>query len=293
MRVTQSIITRTLLQSLNSTKESLREKQTSIATGKRIEKPSSDPINFSKADKFRRKIEQNEGFLQNVESSLGWVENTMSIIDSIYEKILRVKEIAVQGADNTLDEEGRRILSGEVDSIINDIVSLGNSSYLGKYVFAGTSTKGEKPFTYDGYSVVYNGNGEKLFRRVGENYSVVINVSGEQLRATNVFTVLTDLKNALDNNNPEEVADLIARIDQVGDNLLNLNSSVGSIRKQLKLIKNRLETANMNLASYLSNAEDVDLAEAITQYNVEETAFKAALSVTSNAIQLNLFSFLE
>ncbi|MCD6100768.1 MAG: flagellar hook-associated protein 3, partial [Candidatus Marinimicrobia bacterium] len=61
MRVTQSIITRTLLQSLNSTKESLREKQTSIATGKRIEKPSSDPINFSKADKFRRKIEQNEG----------------------------------------------------------------------------------------------------------------------------------------------------------------------------------------------------------------------------------------
>lgn len=293
MRVTQSIITRTLLQSLNHTKESLKKKQTSIATGKKIEKPSSDPINFSKADKFRRKLEQNRGFLQNVESSLGWVENTMSILDSIYEKVLRVKEIAVQGADNTLDQEGRKILAGEVDSIINDVVSLANSSYLGKYVFAGTSTRGEKPFTYDGSTVNYSGNAEKVFRRVGENYSVVINVNGTQLADTNIFKVFTDLKKALGDNDPERVANLIGEIDQVGDNLLNLNSSVGSIQKQLKLIKNRLETANMNLMSYLSNVEDVDIAEAITQYNVEETAFKAALRVTSSAIQLNLFSFID
>ncbi|MCK4448640.1 MAG: flagellar hook-associated protein 3, partial [Candidatus Marinimicrobia bacterium] len=72
----------------------------------------------------------------------------------------------------------------------------------------------------------------------------------------------------------------------------SLTSATGSIRNQLTMTEQRLDTANMNLRSYLSQTEDVDLAKAITEYNAEEMTYKAALQVTSDAIHLNLMEFI-
>jgi len=293
MRVTQSVITRTLLQTLSHSKESLHKKQVMLSTGKAIEKPSSDPVNYSKAENFKRKIERNNSFLQNVEDALGWVDNTNSILDNIYSNVIRLKEIAIQGADKSLNDLERKTLSEQVEAIIDNVVSAANSTYLGKYVFAGTSTKGEKPFTYDGNQVIYNGNEGKIYRRVADNYSIVLNVTGSQFASTGIFETMINLRDALAADDQSTVASLIENIDEVGEKIMNLNAGVGSVRKQLELVKSRLEMANVNLSSYLSQAEDVDMAEAITSYNVEETVYKAALRVTANAIQLTLFSFLQ
>ncbi|MBO8130519.1 MAG: flagellar hook-associated protein 3 [Candidatus Marinimicrobia bacterium] len=293
MRVTQSVITRTLLQTLSHSKESLHKKQVMLSTGKAIEKPSSDPVNYSKAENFKRKIERNNSFLQNVEDALGWVDNTNSILDNIYSNVIRLKGIAIQGADKSLNDLERKTLSEQVEAIIDNVVSAANSTYLGKYVFAGTSTKGEKPFTYDGNQVIYNGNEGKIYRRVADNYSIVLNVTGSQFASTGIFETMINLRDALAADDQPTVASLIENIDEVGEKIMNLNAGVGSVRKQLELVKSRLEMANVNLSSYLSQAEDVDMAEAITSYNVEETAYKAALRVTANAIQLTLFSFLQ
>ena len=49
--------------------------------------------------------------------------------------------------------------------------------------------------------------------------------------------------------------------------MISLNTSVGSLQNQLELAEDRLRTANLKLATFISDTEDVDLASAITQYN--------------------------
>ena len=62
-----------------------------------------------------------------------------------------------------------------------------------------------------------------------------------------------------------EIANMIDSIDSASEKMISLNTSVGSIQNQLELAEDRLRTANLNLATFISDTEDVDLASAITQ----------------------------
>ena len=67
-----------------------------------------------------------------------------------------------------------------------------------------------------------------------------------------------------------------------------ISTSLGYKENQIYLSQNRLDTANMNLSSLLSETEDVDLAEAITVYNSQEIAYRAAMQTAADVLKLNI-----
>ncbi|RKY53456.1 MAG: flagellar hook-associated protein 3 [Candidatus Neomarinimicrobiota bacterium] len=293
MRITQSIIMRSLLQNVNSSKENINKHQTAIATGKEVRNSSSNPVRFARASRFRKTISRNEQYLKNINDAKGWLDTTTSLLDDISSTMIDAKEIAIQAADESNNAEDRRMFADKIDSVINDTINLANSTYLGKYVFGGTNTLGDKPFSYDGVTVTYNGNSQNIDRRIAENYNVSINITGSQLEDTNLFSSLVDLRDALNSNDTTSIQSSIENLSSTSEELFSLTSALGSVKNQLTMTEKRLDTANMNLSSYLSQTEDVDLSKAITEYNAEEMTYKAALSTTSDAIHLNLLEFIR
>jgi len=293
MRITQSIIMRSLLQNVNSSKENINKHQTAIATGKEVRNSSSNPVRFARASRFRKTISRNEQYLKNINDAKGWLDTTTSLLDDISSTMIDAKEIAIQAADESNNAEDRSMFADKIDSVINDIINLANSTYLGKYVFGGTNTLGDKPFSYDGVTVTYNGNSQNINRRIAENYNVSINITGSQLEDTNLFSSLVDLRDALNSNDTTSIQSSIENLSSTSEELFSLTSALGSVKNQLTMTEKRLDTANMNLSSYLSQTEDVDLSKAITEYNAEEMTYKAALSTTSDAIHLNLLEFIR
>lgn len=292
MRITHSMIARNLLHGINQNRQRMNDLQQDIASGKDLHKSSDDPVRFSRAARFRKTISNNEQYLNNISKATGWITNTVSLLESIYDRVLDAKNFATQGANDTNDSSNRSALGDQIETIIKEIVSLANSKYLGKNVFAGTKTLEDQPFVYDGAAVTYSGNEGQMTRRISANFNVAINVNGKQIVDTNVFSALVTLKDALNSNDQAGIQASIDTIQSVADSFLSLSSAMGSIQKQLQLTQVRLETTNTNLAAYLSETENVDLAEAITQYNSEEMAYRAALQVTSDVVQLNLLDFL-
>ncbi|MDP8238189.1 MAG: flagellar hook-associated protein FlgL [Candidatus Hatepunaea meridiana] len=294
MRISQSIITRTLLQSLNRNRENLNEFHTAIATGREVRQSSDDPVQFARASRFRNNIDQNEQYLRNITDAKGWLDTTSAILESFHSIVLKAKEIATQGADESYNTDNRTTMANQINEIIKEVISLSNSSYLDKSIFAGTATKSEnESFDYDGASVTYNGNANSITRRIAENQRATINISGEQLMDSEMFSALINLRDALNGNNTEGVRNSIDALDSASKNLLALSSGMGSVKNRITMVEQRLETANINLSSYLSQSVDADLAEYITKYNTEEMAYHAALQTTSNALQLNLLDFLR
>ncbi|HCK99473.1 MAG TPA: flagellar hook-associated protein 3 [Candidatus Marinimicrobia bacterium] len=292
MRITQSIITRSLLQNINQSKESLNKRQVAIATGKEVLRSSSDPDKFERASRFRKTILRNDQYLKNINDAKGWLDTTISLLDNMSSMMIEAKEISTQSADESNNSEARKIFASKIDSIISDTVALANTTYMGKYLLGGTNTVGEQPFSYDGSTVSYSGNSQNIFRRIAEDYNISINVAGSQLTDINLFGSLEDLKNALNNNDTGSIQTSISEIDSASEQLFSLTSAMGSVKNQLTMTEQRLNTANMNLHSYLSQAEDVDLSKAITEYNAEEMTYKAALQTMSDAIHLNLLEFI-
>ena len=265
-----------------------------VSTGKKIQEPSDNPVNYSKSARFRNTINKNQQYLSTLESSIGWIQTSTEVLDQMADRLLDAKDIATRAADlSTNDDSSRATMSDQVDDIIEEMVSLGNSTHLDKYLFAGNNTKGQKPFYYNGNTVQYGGNDKKLYRKAAENFNVAINIEGSQFMEHDIFASLENLKNALDNGNKQGINESIGNLKDSADQVAAMNTAMGSLHNQLSTTKHRLETTNLNLKSYLSNNEDADMAEAITQYNAQETAYKAALQATSDALSLNILNFIR
>ena len=293
MRITESMITKSLLSSINQNRESMHSIQESITTGKEVRHSSDDPIQFFRANRFRQGIKQNEQYLENIQNANSWLQATYSNLDSMLSHVMTLRERAVQGANDTFSAENRLQMASEIDHMLEDLVNIANESFLDKNLFSGTKTKIKSPFLFDGDSVDYQGNTGKMNRRISENLTININVTGQDLLDTDIFNAALSLRTALENDDTNEIENMIESIDLASEKIISLNTGIGSIQQQLDLAENRLETANLNLATFLSDTEDVDLASAITQYNSEELAYQAALQSTANILRLNIMNFLK
>jgi flagellar hook-associated protein 3 FlgL len=156
MRVTGKMIRDKVLYNVNLAQERLQLGQTQMATGKRILKPSDDPLGLSKSLGFRALRKDNEQFQRNIGDALAWIDNTEPEVEAMVEILAELKEIAVEGASDTKSAAERSVLAGQVEGLIERLVELANSTYGGRYVFAGTYTT-TKP-----YDIVYSAAAESV-----------------------------------------------------------------------------------------------------------------------------------
>lgn len=292
MRVTDSIITRNLIDAMNRSRDNMATIQQEMSTGKRISKPSVDPQGYLKSRRFTETIEQNNQFISNIANARAWMENSLQILTTLEDKVTSVREIGIQSAD-LANTNVRDALASRLDGIISDTVSLANEKYMDKTIFGGSLTKGDDPFQYDGTAVTYAGNSDKITRRIAENQNLEINLPGQDLVDTGLFDNMIALRDALVANDSDAIQTALGNIEDTEKQLLNISSAQGSLMGQLDLTEQRLDTANLNLQSNLSQTEDTDLMEAIVRYNREELAYKAALETTSGTLRLNLLDYLQ
>jgi flagellar hook-associated protein 3 FlgL len=140
MRVTGKMIRQRILANIESAMERLQFAQTQMATGKRIQTPSDDPISLSKSLKVRALLADNQQFVRNIDDAIGWIDNTEPVLDEIVETIITLKEIAIRGASDTETDYERSALAEQIDGLIDNLVGLGNTRYGHRYVFSGTHT---------------------------------------------------------------------------------------------------------------------------------------------------------
>ncbi len=293
MRVTDSIITRNLLDNINSSRENMNKYQLERATGKKLQKVSDNPVDFTKANRFKETLVKNSQYVENITIAKGWTDNAMAALDGINEGLITAKELAIRGSDKMSTESTWNTFADQVDNILKEAIALGNSSFMGNSLFSGNKTDERKPFQYDGVNVGYFGNSKDITRRIADNYDVKLNIDGAQFINADLFENLIKLRNAFQTGDIAQMTTSIDELEISADKIVLMNTSMGSIKNQLETTEYRIEVADINIKSYLSQTEDADLASSITNYNAEETAYKAALEATSNAINLNILNFIR
>src|SRR5581483_11891335 len=193
-----------LLASMN---ETLRQEQTAIlqlASGQRINRPSDDPAGAATLTRIQDRTSQADSFQRTMGDVQGQYQTADSTLSSVVLALDRAISLGVQGATGTLSDSDRAALSGEVSGIRDQLLSLANVSYQGRYVFSGTAQV--QPFVLDSSvasGVRYDGNAGVNAVSIGNGYQLQFNVPGSQVFAApgaDVFGAVTGLMNALDSN---------------------------------------------------------------------------------------------
>lgn len=121
-----------------------------------------------------------------------------------------------------------------------------------------------------------------------------INQTGtvNEVEEKNVFRSVKKLENALRNDDTEGILETLDDLDADLAAVLQTRTQLGARLNRLDAAQSRLEEGDELLVQNLSKNEDADLAEAISELTLSETAFQAALQVTARILQQSLLDFL-
>lgn len=292
MRVTSAMFMRNAIARLFQSRADMMKTQERIATQKKIEKPSDNPVGFSRTQRLHEAYRQNEVFLKNVDDSQAWMDNTSSLLDQLHQYAMDALTDATHGLDATATADIRKAIASQLTGILRESVSLANSTYMGKNTFGGTETKMKEPFQQNGLDVTYNGNDGKIKRRISKQIVMDVNVSGDELMNTNFFSAMKDTIQALESGGQETIKTAVENLKSAEKSVLRLSTVYGSQINNLQLIKDRLTTTNENFRKFISQEEDAVLEEELFNLKSQQVAYQATLQSTSEVMNLSILKLM-
>lgn len=186
MRLSTAAIHRTSIDAILEQQTRLARTQQQVTSGKRFQTSAEDPIAATRAAALDRTVADNAQFERNsniIQSRLSYEEQSLAEVTSLLQ---RARDLALQGANATLGQTEKDMLTIELRELVGELVDTSNrDDGNGEYLFAGSST-GTKPFARGTTGVNY----------VGDQTTRFIRVSGSQALAdghpgTEVFMNIT------------------------------------------------------------------------------------------------------
>jgi flagellar hook-associated protein 3 FlgL len=295
-RITNSMMTTRVLSDLQSVQGKLSKSLQQLSSGKQIGVPSDDPYGTTKSMLFRSELSENKQYQRNVAEGTDWQNTTDTALSDISKFTLRARDLLIQGATDTVSPEGRGAIATEIDQLIDSIKTSANTQYAGRYVFGGSQTL-TAPYQ-QGAVDTYAGDTATLKREIGRGVSVDVNIPGSTAVGDGSTGLIAALRKiSTDLRTPGSTAQLqttdLQALDSAHDALTNVQAIVGARTNRLEAAQDRLSQLEATTTKLLSESEDADMAQTITDYSNQQAVYQAALKAGASIIQPSLLDFLR
>ncbi len=295
VRVTQTMLNNNMMRNLSNSMGRMDKLQEQLSSGRKISKPSDDPVVATRGMYYRSSLIENEQFQRNVGEAQSWMELTDKSLDEANSILQRVRELIIYSGDGALADDSLSAIGKEIEQIKSHLGSIANQTVGGRHIFAGTDTD-NPPFDVATGQFTNNNEGE-IMLEVNKGIRLPINVTGtsvfsfEGTGGQDIFNLLNSMVTDLQSGKP--VTDKLKDMDEQIDNLLAVRATLGARINRIELIKGRLENEEVNVTGLMSNNEDADVAKVITDLKAQENVHRAALSAGARIIQPTLIDFLR
>lgn len=175
--------------------------QQQLATGKRIISPSDDPAGAARILELNETIAANEQFQENAGTAQARLNLEESAISNVENIIQRVRELTIQGNNDSQTNETRQGIALELRQRLDELISLANTRDAnGEYIFAGFQGLTQPFSRTSGNTFSYSGDDGQRFVQIGPSRQVAIGDSGTQVfrairNGNGTFTAADNLNN--------------------------------------------------------------------------------------------------
>jgi len=123
--------------------------------------------------------------------------------------------------------------------------------------------------------------------------NVITGTDVAPVSANGIFGDLMALETALNNNNTADITAAAQNLTTDQNRVTATNGAVGAQLQEIQARQTELSDQNTATQTMLSNLQDVDYTQAITQYQSLQNAMQASLESASSVMNLSLLDFLE
>jgi len=168
----------------------LAKLQEKAATGQDINRPSDDPTDANRILSLRTESRSMEVYMKALGDTISELDFSSSVIQQIDDQMISaLGYITSISSGGTETEDTRRILANQINSILEQVVSLANSQLSGHYLFSGAASD-VQPYTVERDSsdnitrVLYQGSSEERNVAVAPGVEVSSVLVGDELFRT-------------------------------------------------------------------------------------------------------------
>ncbi|HVH96316.1 MAG TPA: flagellar hook-associated protein FlgL, partial [Bacillus sp. (in: firmicutes)] len=140
MRVTQGMLSNNSVRYLSSSYNRLSELSDQMTSGKKISKPSDDPVVAMNGMRYRSQVKEITQFERNLNEGFSWLDNADSALNETGEALQRIRELTVQASNDSYESSERGNIADEIQSLQEHLVSLADTKVGDTYIFSGTAT---------------------------------------------------------------------------------------------------------------------------------------------------------
>ncbi|MBE5253005.1 flagellar hook-associated protein FlgL [Mixta mediterraneensis] len=317
MRISTNMIFNQQVRGITDSQSSWLKVGAQLASGRRVTNPSDDPIAASRAVVLSQAQAQSSQYAQArvfASQGLSLEENVLSGVTS---SIQDAQTLIVNGSTGTLSDDDRGSIATQLEGIRAQLLNQANSQDgNGRYIFAGYKTD-SAPFVDDASTgVSYVGGTDAITQKVDSSRTMTVGHTGDGIfmaitgnataepdgsaSETNLFAMLDSAIAAL--KTPQENADETTKqafqdaMDKTNrglsnslNNVLSVRSSIGSQLSELDTLDAQGDDRDLIYSTQMSSMVDVDYAETISSYTMQQTALQAAYKTFTDMSQLSLF----
>lgn len=243
------------------------EKQASalgkLSSGMRITKAGDDAAGLAISEKLKGSVRSLQQASRNANDGISLIQTAEGGINEVSNILLRLRELSVQAASDTVGDVERSFTDKEFQGLKNEIDRIAQVT------------------TYNGTKLL-NGTGATLDFQVGIDNSPEHDRLQYQTSATNVTLAqlgLGDTGTMSKQSAQENLAKIDAAVLSVNEN----RAGLGALQNRLSSTVNNLGIATENLAAANSRIRDVDMAVETSELTKQSILSQAGTSVLAQA----------
>lgn len=307
MRITTYNAYQDVIFNLQQRQKGLQTSQEQLTTGKRVAKPSDDPVAAARAERSLATMTRADAHQRALEAARTATQMTESALGDATELLQQVRETVLAAGNPTYTDGERQMLVQSLVGLRKQLLSVANrGDGAGNYLFGGQGTAAP-PFVESAAGVVtYQGSaGDTL---VASNESLGTSMDGRQtwLQAPTATagvtislfdtldTVIGQLSasGATDAQVAAAVKTGIADLDTCANHLLSVRARTGEALNRMDQVELRIADGKLAAQNERSSAEDLDMVQAISDFQNWQTGYDAALKAYSLVQRMSLFNYI-
>jgi flagellar hook-associated protein 3 FlgL len=326
-RVSENQNVRMLVTNALENKRRLNDLSNQLTTGLKVNKPS-DSVDAGSIARYQTVIDKVDSYKTTIAQAKSFLEFQDNVIAQSTEIITRAKEIAQQGANETLSADSRAQLAEEVFQLRDQLANLANSTYQGRYVYGG-SDDDDPPYDSASYANPATGLASTRYTfdaEAGVGISKSVHVTDEisvslNTKADKVFGTSLEALERLSRSlagyqteplpsgapdgggaaytfpdeyhlQTEHIREAIDLLNKARDKeLIPERVSLGGRLRRLETGEALLELTKNSAKEVLSRLQDADETETAANLQQAQTALQASYSVTAKVLRMTILDY--
>jgi flagellar hook-associated protein 3 FlgL len=299
MRISSRAYSTDTKNALARAQHNLRRLSVQLSTGRRLTRPSDDPIAVGAVINARSdlaNILNQQKVFTRARTLTGPAD---SALDSIASSLRQVRDTVLAATQPGLTGAARLSHAQVVRSHRNRIVDEANTRVQSTYIFAGKFSQ-TKPFTEGAGGVAYGGDSSGVEVWVAPERPLEVTIPGDRLfnyedasgqRAvpavdSDLFGLLDRIADAIEVGDDTLTTALAGDLDALYEHIVQQRGVLGARVQRIDAAASTAGDAELAARTILSDAEDVDIAAALIELEHEQLCYQAALAATSTIAKI-------